>query len=71
MSDFKIEKGIPVQNASNVHATLAQMEIGDSVVDRRDVKARIAAWATAATKLKFKVSGHKQSDGTTRIWRTA
>ena len=71
ISVFTIEKGVPLPSASNVSRTLEQMDVGDSVVDNRNIKSPIGTWAAAAARLKFKVASHKQPDGTTRIWRIA
>ena len=70
MSEFKVEKGIPIpsiNNDSGFRETLRKLEVGDSFEIPDDVK-RVATWRASANTVGFRI-GAKFSWRGRRVWR--
>ena len=68
MTEFKIEKGVPLVPKRAPRLPWPDMKVGDSIGEL-NFKHRNAAYAWAHDHPPVKFSIRTQSDGTYRVWR--
>lgn len=74
MSDYQIDKGIPLPPIAPVKYPFSKMEVGDSILDTKATtpnKSKMRQAAVAFGKLHNQQFASRVHKGGVRIWRTA
>jgi len=70
MSDYKIDKNIPIPYYEPYELPLREMQVGDSVEFPEKIRACVATRASSLRRVEgLQFTLRKTGDGTCRVWR--